>query len=175
MTCPADSHRAAATRSLGGWSETDARNRHQDQPVPLLSQQVYLPASEEVRQDCGPVSGQARTAERNLMTTPSEVHTPLPEQLVINAREPLDLVVYPRGEGECGFRVARIVTALVRTDAEGEALAVAIRDSYNERPKLLERVRVLEEALRKARVAIATWSPDPTEPLEEIDAALKAE
>ena len=30
----------------------------------------------------------------------------------------------------------------------------------------------LLEALKKARVAIATWSPDPTEPLEEIDAVI---
>lgn len=44
-----------------------------------------------------------------------------------------------------------------------------------ERASFLARLRKMEEALRKARVAIATWSPDPTEPLEEIDAALKAE
>lgn len=34
------------------------------------------------------------------------------------------------------------------------------------------RAAELEAALRKARVAIETYSPNPTEPLEEIDAAL---
>lgn len=32
--------------------------------------------------------------------------------------------------------------------------------------------RILYEALKKARVAIATWSPSPDEPLQEINAAL---
>lgn len=53
-----------------------------------------------------------------------------------------------------------------------------LRDELDETRELLTaeraKVKALREALVKARVAVVTWSPNPVEPLDAIDAALAA-
>lgn len=84
--------------------------------------------------------------------------------------ESADIMAFVSGEDQS--EVAKLKASLAYTaGALGRELAVGVAEDE----LLRERVRKLKGLLRKARVAIATWSPDPTEPLEEIDAALQPE
>jgi hypothetical protein len=74
-----------------------------------------------------------------------------------------------------GLAANQLRTLLASHAAQAEEIAAQSRlitDQDAGLAKYEARIASLEAGLEKARVAIACYSPDPTEPLEEIDALL---
>jgi hypothetical protein len=87
-------------------------------------------------------------------------------------------VIEPHKHGD--FYGAGAAYKITRADSDPRDWSVA--QLYANIPESKANARLIAaapdmyEALKKARVAIATWSPAPDEPLQEIDAAIaKAE
>jgi hypothetical protein len=124
------------------------------------------PASQD---DCGAKGADRRNQRGETdMTTTSEVHTPLPWTATrFNVR------------GPDGRQVAEATLAF-KSSTETAANAALIVAAVNERPKLLERVQKMEEALTNAEAVMSIVQPRShkaqyLECLEQIRAALQPE
>lgn len=151
-----------------------------------------------IPEDCSAAEAHGRMASSMAAAEAIRSLTPPDEVTAIATISDLERTAYTRGWVEREMALledeARILLppdeadreAVARAIAEADAAAKGATASAHHRYLADAAIAALQslgwgpgakemlEALRKAHIAIATWSPDPTEPLDEIEAAIAA-